>query len=199
MSGPSLSRLQPALALAWAILLAAALVWGDQTRGTVRVALAFYALAAALMLTLDPAGWRARTPLGRVARAAWVLGLAAFLVHVGLAFHHHHGWSHAEAMRHVERVSGFGPGLFFSYLFTLLWSGDAAWWLLTPRSYAARPAWVGWALHGCLSFIVFNATVVYEQGLTRWVGLAATVALAALALASRLRVRREASLGELSS
>ena len=209
MSATSASRLQSALALAWALLLAGALIgpWlvasptlgDDRTRFTVRVALLFYALAAGLMLFLDPAGWRAATTPGRLARTCWALGVAAFLVHVGLAFHYHHGWSHAEAMRHVERVSGFGPGLFFSYLFTLLWSGDAVWWLLAPLSYAARPAWVGWALHAYLSFIAFNATVVYEQGFIRWAGLAATVALASLALASRLRDRREASLGDLSS
>jgi hypothetical protein len=209
MSAPSASRLQTALALAWALLLAGALVgpWlvasptlgDDRTRFTVRVALLFYALAAGLMLFLDQAGWRAGTTPGRLARACWALGVAAFLVHVGLAFHYYHGWSHAEALRHVEKVSGFGPGIFFSYLFTLLWSADATWWLLAPGAYAARPAWAGWALHGYLAFMTFNATVVYESGPVRWAGLAGFLILGALIVVSRRRARPAPFLGELPS
>jgi hypothetical protein len=198
MPALSPSRLQLALALAWALLFAAALAWADPTRPTVRVALLFYALAAGLMLSLDLPGFRATTPAGRAARTCWALGLAAFLVHVGLAFHHHHHWSHAEALRHVAEVSGFGPGIFLSYLFTLAWTADVAWWCAGPRSYAARPAWVGRCLHGFLLFMVFNATVVYEQGFIRWAGLAGFLALAALAIARR-KVRPAASLGELPS
>ena len=198
MPGAAPSRLPALLALPWAALLAAALAWGESpTHLSVRVALLFYAVAVGLLVSLDRAGWRAATTPGRLARAAWALGAAAFLVHVVLAFHHHHGWSHAEAVRHVERASGFGPGVFFSYLFTLLWSADAAWWLLAPRAYAARPAWVGRALHGYLAFIAFNATVVYEAGPVRWAGLSCCTLLAFVALAAR-RGRGQPSLGELS-
>jgi hypothetical protein len=185
------------LALAWALLLGAALVGpptgAGQTRATVYLALAFYALACGLMLRLDRPGWCAATPLGRLARAAWALGLASFLVHVGLAFHHHHDWSHAEAMRHVEQASGFGPGIFLSYLFTLLWALDAVWWCAWPQSYANRPAAAGRCLHGFLLFMAFNATVVFESGLIRWAGLVGFLVLGVLAL-----VRPAPSLGELS-
>src|SRR4051812_24805508 len=82
-------------------------VW---TRLTVRAALLFYAVAGVLMSRLDRPGWAGLTGTGRLARMAWSLGCLAYLGHVGLAFHHFHGWSHAEAVRHVEEVSGFGPG-----------------------------------------------------------------------------------------
>jgi hypothetical protein len=91
-------------------------------------------------------------------------------------------------MRHVEERSGFGPGIFLSYLFTLAWTADAAWWWLNPDSYAHRAGWTGVALHSYLFFMAFNATVVFETGPVRWGGLA----LSALLLGSlvvRFRVR----------
>jgi hypothetical protein len=159
------------LGAAWAVLLGAILAGTrDPTRHTIGLALLCYALAAALLLRAEE----------RLARWCWTLGWAAYLVHVGLAFHHYHGWSHAEAMAHVERRSGFGPGIFFSYLFTLLWTADVAWWWLWPEGHARRPGWVGGVLHGYLGFIIFNATVVYEQGLVRWAGVVMFAVLGAL-------------------
>ena len=174
--------------------LLAALSSGDAwTRLAVRAALVFYALAGVLMSRLDRPGWAALTRPGRLARSAWSLGCLAYLLHVGLAFHHFHGWSHAEALRHVEEVSGFGPGLFVSYLFTLAWSADVAWWWLSPLSYALRPAGIGLAWHGFFAFVAFNATVVFESGFTRAFGI---VLFAVLATA--LALRRRSPQGELS-
>jgi hypothetical protein len=174
------------LGTAWALLLGAILAGpflagsadpGDElTRYTVRLALLYYALAVALMLV---------RAADRLARWCWTLGWAVYVVHVALAFHCYHGWSHAEAVAHVERRSGFGPGLFFSYLFTLLWTADVAWWWLRPTGHARRPSWVGGALHGYMGFIIFNATVVYEQGFVRWAGVGMFAVLGVL-LARRL-------------
>jgi hypothetical protein len=147
------------------------------TRQTVRLALALWALALLLSLTLDDAGRSARTPAGRLARLTWSLGWLVYVVHVGLAFHFFHGWSHAAAVRHVEERSGFGPGIAFSHLFTLAWGLDAAWWWLRPDSHAGRPAWVGRALVGYMAFVVFNATVVFEAGTVRLAGLLVTALL----------------------
>jgi hypothetical protein len=165
----------------WAALLAAALAgpWllgaadpGDAvTRWTVRLALAYYALAAALMLRLRRPEWAARGR-GRFARWCWTLGCAAFLVHVAAAFAFFHGWSHQRAYEATDRATGgYGAGLYVSYLFTLAWTADVVWWWVNPRSYAARPNRVGLALHGFLAFMVFNATVVFESGPTRWAGV----------------------------
>ena len=117
---------------------------------------------------------------GSLARLSWTLAWAAYVVHVVLAFHHFHGWSHAHAVEHVRSASGVGEGIYASHLFTLLWTLDVAWWWRNPASYAARPAWVDRGLHGFLLFMIFNATVVYETGFIRWAGLFLTETLARL-------------------
>ena len=156
------------LSVAWGALLALALLApgvepdavGDfRVRKTVWVSLAF---------------WFAAFFVGdRLARWCWTLAWVSFAVHVGVAFHHVHQWSHAAAFRHVEERSGFGPGIFVSYAFTLIWLWDVArWW---ARGAAARPPlwWVAVML-----FITFNGAVVYESGPIRWVALAMFAALA---------------------
>ncbi len=160
----------------------------DPTRDSVRLALLLYAFAILPMPWLDEAGWQAGTALGRLVRLAWALACLVYLAHVALAFHHHHGWSHARAMEHVAERGGFGPGIFLSYLFTLAWALDAAWWWLAPVRYAQRPNGVGGSLHGFMLFMVFNATVVFATGLARWGGLV-LFALLGLSLALRYRPR----------
>ncbi|HEY1375603.1 MAG TPA: hypothetical protein VGF55_02355 [Gemmataceae bacterium] len=166
-----------AVLFAWPSLTGSPTVGDDLTRHTVRVALAYYAAAAWLMLGLRPADWRADTSRGRFARWCWTLAWAAFVVHVGVAFHFYHHWSHAEAVAHVRERSGVGEGVFASYLFTLAWTADVAWWWLSPKSYAGRPGWADRALHGFMIFMTFAATVVYEEGTIRWAGAVLCVAL----------------------
>jgi hypothetical protein len=119
-------------------------------RGTIYVSLAYWAVALALMLDRNPS-----------ARIAWALACCAYLVHVAMAFEWAHHWSHAAAFQHVKDASGFGEGIFVSYLFTLVWCGDALWWWIAPASRETRPRWVEWLLHGFMVFIIFNATVVF--------------------------------------
>jgi hypothetical protein len=83
-------------------------------------------------------------------------------------------------------VSGFGPGIFVSYLFTLAWTADVAWWWLSPDGHACRPAWIDRVWHGFFAFVVFNATVVFEVGFIRVCGIVLFAVLAA-ALALRWR------------
>ena len=147
-------------------------VGDDLTRRTVWLALLFYAGAASSMFRLGAQDWRGKTPLGRIARWSWTLAWAAFVIHVGVAFHFYHHWSHAAAVEHVRERSGVGEGVFASYLFTVAWTADVAWWWVRPASYARRPTWVGRALHGFMVAMIFFATVVYEEGPVRWLGLA---------------------------
>lgn len=110
--------------------------------------------------------------LGVQPRWNWFIAASLFQVHVAVAFHAAHGWSHGEAFDHVQRTSGVGEGLFLSYAFAVIWLLDAAWLLLRPRNYAARNRIWNWCIFGFLAFIAFNATVIYGEGLARWIGIA---------------------------
>jgi hypothetical protein len=179
------------------ISLAAVIAWlgasqgelvGDRlTRGTVRLALSWYTAGAGLMLFLDRQDWSASTNRGRLARWCWTWAWAAYIVHLGMAFHYFHGWSHAEAVEHVRRVSGFGPGIYFSHLFTLVWTADVITWWLWPARYADRNPWFDRLLHGFMLFMIFNGTIVYETGFIRWAGSALFVVLGGLWIAAQLR------------
>jgi len=176
-------------AFLWLVLLLAVLVWpfaaglsnvGDPLiRNTIRLALLYYAVAVNLMLRLRPGDWSPSSRTVRLARSCWTLGWLAYLVHLAMAFHFYHHWSHADAVAHTEAVSGWGEGIYFSHLFTLAWGADVVSWWLRPRWYAIRPAWLGWTLHGYMAFIIFNGTVVYETGLIRWAGAVLFAELAA--------------------
>ncbi len=133
-------------------------------RNSIRLSLAFYALSVLLLL-------RGANGDG-LARRAWTLAWLTYLIHVALAFHYVHDWSHVEAMEHVRKASGVGEGLYASYLFTLLWTLDVIWWWARPVSHARRPNWLKVGLHGFILFMVFNATVVFETGIIRWAGVA---------------------------
>jgi hypothetical protein len=185
------------LLLVWAVLLALVLALpsltasptagDDLTRYTVRLALLYYGLALTLMMRLRPPDWLARSPKGRLARWCWTLAWAAFVVHLAMAFHHYHHWSHEDAVRHTREVSGVGAGIYASHLFALAWTADVAAWWLRPAWYARRSPWIGRALHGYMLFVVFNATVVYESGLIRWLGVALFGWLAAVCVLGHLR------------
>jgi hypothetical protein len=138
-------------------------------RNSARLALFWWAGAAVLLIRRDP-----------LARLAWTLACLAFLLHVAIAFQEAHHWSHVAAFRHVEEVSGFGQGIFFSYAFTLIWLADAVWWWIDRRAYESRPRSIGLAVHGFMVFVIFNATVVFESGATRWVGALGMAALSIL-------------------
>lgn len=118
----------------------------------------------------------------RAARNCYAWGCAVYLLHVALAFHLGHRWSHAAAFDHVERTSGFGRGLFVSYLFTLTWLADAAWSVLAFETYRRRSRWWNGAVHGFMAFVIFNATVVYGEGPGRWLSAAAFAAIIAIVL-----------------
>ncbi|HEX3149141.1 MAG TPA: hypothetical protein VHR66_13790 [Gemmataceae bacterium] len=147
------------------------------TRQTARVAILFWGIAA-MSLIVRQRDW---------ARAAWTIGCLTFLIHVATAFDRVHGWSHLAALQHVQDVSGFGPGLFVSYAFTLIWIGDVGWWWADRASYDSRPRWLDLVIHLFFAFVVFNGTVVYETGFIRWAGILLFIILGMLFARRRLR------------
>jgi hypothetical protein len=114
----------------------------------------------------------------REARIAYTWGCAMCLLHVAVAFHLAHAWSHAAAVEHVERASGFGAGLYVNYAFAGVWVADVVWAWVAFESYASRPRWLNWSVHGFLAFIMFNAAVVFNTGFTRAICALFFVALA---------------------
>lgn len=160
-----------------AVVVASIAITGDTgellTRNTIRLALVWYFLALLLMIRLDPRGWEAATTVGRLARWCWTWGIICFVIHVAMAFHFYHHWSHADAFERTRQISGLGEGIYFSYLFGIIWLADAVFWWLSPARYAGRPRWIDRSLHGFMLFMVFNGTIVFESGPVRWVSAAA--------------------------
>ena len=71
---------------------------------------------------------------------------------------------------------------------TLVWLADVVWWWRAGRRYYGRGRALLAAEHAFLLFMIFNATVVFEQGAARVGGLVVTAAgLAALIAALRRR------------
>jgi hypothetical protein len=170
------------LAVGSPALLASVNPGDDRVRYTVRVTLLFYGLAAALLLSADQTDQSLR-----LTRWLWTLSLAAYLVHVALAFHYYHNWSNADAYARTERITGFGFGIYISHLFGLLWTLDVAWWWLAPVSHARRWPWLSRLLHAFLAFIIFNGAVIFAEGVVRWASLLMFLALAGLLLRKSLQ------------
>lgn len=140
--------------------------------------LAFAAWAAALAL-----GHRRRIPVCRPADFIWLAGAVTMLVHTALAFHVYHDWSHAAAVADTARQTreltslNWGGGVWLNYLFAAVWLGDALWRLASPASHTRRPRWLAVTTHAFLTFIWFNATVVFGSWLMRITGAVVFAAL----------------------
>jgi hypothetical protein len=103
----------------------------------------------------------------RVGRLLYTGACGLMLLHIAVAFHAGHGWSHARAYRHVEEVSGFGPGLFVNYVFAAIWLVDVVWAWINLDHYLARSRWLSWGVLVFMAFIVFNAAIVFGHGINR--------------------------------
>ncbi|MCI0358850.1 MAG: hypothetical protein L0211_10245 [Planctomycetaceae bacterium] len=161
------------------------------TAWTIRLALACYAAYLAGWLVVAIRG-NSGTSWPRVARWLWTAGCVLFVIHVACAFHFYHDWSHAAAFEktaaETEQLLGlrFGEGIYFSYLFLMLWVLEViAIWTWpgvdgqTPRPLARA---LRLALHAYLFFIAFNGAIIFEAGPTRWAGIAACLVLGGLAV-----------------
>lgn len=145
---------------------------------TAFVAMTLYAGALALRLAS-----RRRPGWLRAARLLWTAGLVVLIDHVGTAFAVFHHYSHDAAFRHTaERTAEvvgweWGVGLYFNYLFLLVWIVDVIWWWCAAESYERRPRPIAWFVHGFLAFMAFNATVVFGHGVVQIAGAVATLVL----------------------
>jgi hypothetical protein len=153
----------------------------DPTYLTARLAMLLY--AAALVSRLVAPG------AARAARFLYTAGCAALLLHIAVAFHVHHHWSHAAARAHVEvttaRYTGVasGIGLWLNYLVAAVWTADAIfWWVAGTRRYAERARCITMLVQILLLFMAVNPAVVFAHGASRWVGGAVSAVLVVLLL-----------------
>jgi hypothetical protein len=139
----------------------------------------FWFGVSTVMLRAGPREWSPRSRGFRLMRLGWTLTLAMLLLHIVFAFWRAHEWSHDAAVRHVEATAGFGWAIVVNYLFAAVWLADVVWWWANPDGYANRPPWAGYAVHGFLAFVVFNATVVFGSAELRVTaaGMFATLAV----------------------
>jgi hypothetical protein len=143
------------------------------TRATIWLSIIAYAVGIAVF------AFSGRRVNGdRFTRILWTIGLIGLFAHVICAFQFFHSWSHDAAYRDTARQTfevvgmNWGGGLYINYLILILWTLDLGWWWWGGIESYRRRGWTliaGW--HAFLIFIIFNATVVFTQGLSRWFGL----------------------------
>lgn len=151
---------------------------------TIRLALVCYVIyIAGAMIARDQRVW------WKWARGFWTAGAVIFVAHVICAFAFRHNWSHAEAFQHTANVTEemlfgwrFGEGIYFSYIFTIMWLADAALWWIRPEQYNRRSSWLSLSIHTYMFFIAFNGAIIFEDGVTRWIGIPTCAVLAYLLL-----------------
>jgi len=103
-------------------------------------------------------------------------GLLLAIVHTLIAFEAVHNWSHADAISVTAAQTqakfgvSAGGGVYVNYLFFAVWLADAWWWKASPAGYA-RPRVITWCLRAFYMVIIFNAAVVFVDGLRRVFGL----------------------------
>jgi hypothetical protein len=86
----------------------------------------------------------------------------------------------------------FGGGVYFNHVFLLVWIFDATWWCGWPDHYLRRARLWDALVIGYLWFIALNATVVFESGMIRWLGLLGTLVMVVAgirAMSARKRLR----------
>lgn len=138
---------------------------------TARAAVIAYAVAIWFRIGMRP---RDRS----VAKITWSIGWMIFVVHVAVAFDVYHDWSHDDAFERTRQQSGFGQGIYVSYLFTLVWTGDVVWWWFRSASYLSRSSSISVGVHLFMAFIAINGAIIFADGWIRWFGIAAVVLVA---------------------
>ena len=148
-------------------------------RGTARLFVACYVGR----LCFDAAGWRDATSQ-RIARWLWTSGCLALVLHVAVAFHFQHGWSHAAAFEHVRlrtlRETGWdsGVGPYVNYAFGLLWLADTLLWWRRIDWSEKRSSY--WTVQIVFAFLMSQATAAF--GPPFWMPLWVAVVLLLIVL-----------------
>src|SRR5438045_1943928 len=117
-----------------------------------RLAVLLYALGLGLRLEMI-----SRPNFLPLARLVWTAGCLTVMAHLACGFQFHH-WNLDEVLldtaKRTEQVVGvaWGEGLYFNFLFVLVWLLDSGWWWTAPRSYLNRPCWLEVSIQAFLAF-----------------------------------------------
>lgn len=149
------------------------------TRGTIWISILAYTVGCVSFAVL-----RKKSYVDSLTRSLWTVAVVALIAHYIFAFQFYHAWSHdaayIETARQTTEVFNInsGVGLFINYGLLVIWITDVGcWWLSALNSYRRRPRLLLLLWHGFLIFIIFNATVVFKDGIQRWVGLLISLSL----------------------
>ena len=156
---------------------------------TIRVSIfLFFGSLIAWVLQIKPGRF------DKTLRMLWSVSFMLFVAHVLAAFHFHHGWNHAAAVAETARQTReligleFGAGLFFNYLFLLVWAFDVMWIWIAEAEIVKRYRWLRIAWLAYLIFIAFNGAAIFKSGGMRVGGIAA---LSLISLGVILRSKRQ--------
>jgi hypothetical protein len=152
------------------------------TRATIWVSIVGYLIGSVIFGLASSS--RRRKPWDSAARVVWTIACVSLVAHFISAFQFYHAWSHTAAYRDTARQTeelfglDWGGGLFINYALLIAWIVDIAWWWRSGiDSYRKRPRLLVALWHGLFLFIIFNATVVFADGIARWAGLAVSLLL----------------------
>ena len=142
------------------------------TRATIWITIGAYTVGSVVFALA-----RGRSRWDSATRVLWTIGVVSLIGHFICAYQFYHHWSHElayiDTARQTDEVTGlnWGGGLFINYAFLAIWAIDVSWWWLRGlNSYRTRPWPLVAAWHGFFVFMLFNATVVFKDGVVRWVG-----------------------------
>ena len=141
---------------------------------------------ASLLCYVLAAGCWVSKHRGQSYRGIWTAGCLLMWAHAISAFHFYHNWSHQHAVeltaKETELIIGvaMGEGIWFSYGLLVLWLIDVVWcWV--KREPTIAQAWFTAMVHAYAFFILFNGTVIFEEGTVRLGGVIGTIWLVRMA------------------
>jgi hypothetical protein len=138
---------------------------------------------------------QSESSMGRWLKYLWTASFVMCALHIFAAFHFVHHWSHSAAYLATAEETrtklgfAYGAGVYFNYLFLVVWGVDVCWTWCSSESSTRSTRWVIRAGRWYLLFIAFNSVVVFESGWLQTLGAIATVALLGIAI----RIRRPRS------
>ncbi len=129
-------------------------------RWTARIAVACYIARLAC-----DSGHNGGIDSQKIARIWWSIGCATFVLHVIVAFHFIHHWSHTAAFdataKRTAEMTGWnsGFGLYINEAFLLLWLTDTFFWwqdVSWPRHRR-----IYWTVQSVFAFLMIQATAIF--------------------------------------